>query len=169
MKITQTDNFVLVETDVIDLTNFTMNNCEPIRGFFGNYRWLSNFWPATVLVHGISFPTVEHAYVYSKVELSEDELEEMLLGTPGQAKAIGRMKPLRPDFDSVKVEIMLGLLRKKFSDTNADLKQRLIDTGDAELVEVNNWHDTFWGVNLQGVGLNNLGKSLMAVRTEISI
>ena len=45
-------------------------------------------------------------------------------------------------------------------------KQKLIDTGDIELVEVNSWGDTFYGV-CNGVGENHLGKLLMKIRKEL--
>lgn len=45
------------------------------------------------------------------------------------------------------------------------LSEMLEATGDAELIEGNHWGDTFWGV-CNGVGQNNLGKLLMAIRSE---
>ncbi len=64
----------------------------------------------------------------------------------------------------MKVDVMFGLIQQKFS--NPTLRTMLLDTGEAELVEVNNWGDTFWGV-FQSYGENNLGKLLMKVRAEI--
>uniref|UniRef100_UPI00345E83CD NADAR domain-containing protein n=1 Tax=uncultured Duncaniella sp. TaxID=2768039 RepID=UPI00345E83CD len=49
---------------------------------------------------------------------------------------------------------------------NPALAEKLIATGDAELVEGNYWHDTVWGV-CDGVGENHLGKILMRVREEL--
>jgi predicted NAD-dependent protein-ADP-ribosyltransferase YbiA (DUF1768 family) len=43
---------------------------------------------------------------------------------------------------------------------NEDLRKLLLDTGTSELIEDNNWHDTFWGV-CNGVGANKLGEILM--------
>lgn len=42
----------------------------------------------------------------------------------------------------------------------------LLRTGEQDLIEGNDWGDTFWGVD-QGIGDNHLGKILMQVRTEI--
>jgi predicted NAD-dependent protein-ADP-ribosyltransferase YbiA (DUF1768 family) len=42
----------------------------------------------------------------------------------------------------------------------------LLETGDAELIEGNDWGDTFWGV-CGGKGNNFLGKLLMEVRKEL--
>ena len=48
------------------------------------------------------------------------------------------------------------------------LRQQLLDTGDAELVEGNSWNDTFWGVSARtGKGKNWLGRLLMQVRGEM--
>ena len=70
---------------------------------------------------------------------------------------------MRPDWDQVKVSVMLGLLRMKFAD--AGLRNMLLSTGNQELIEDNDWFDTFWGV-CNGVGENQLGKLLMQVRAE---
>ena len=56
---------------------------------------------------------------------------------------------------------MTDLCRIKFSDPH--LRSLLLATGDAELIEGNWWHDQFWGV-CNGVGQNQLGKILMAIR-----
>ena len=50
---------------------------------------------------------------------------------------------------------------------NPRLAKWLIETGDEILVEGNTWNDKFWGV-CNGEGANNLGKILMAIRTELS-
>ena len=55
-------------------------------------------------------------------------------------------------------------IREKFKDIN--LSELLIGTEDVELVESNNWNDTFWGV-CNGKGKNHLGKILMEVREEL--
>jgi predicted NAD-dependent protein-ADP-ribosyltransferase YbiA (DUF1768 family) len=60
---------------------------------------------------------------------------------------------------------MLGIVRTKFNQ-NTDIRERLIDTGDAILVEENNWNDVYWGT-VNGEGLNHLGKILMKIRSEI--
>jgi len=83
------------------------------------------------------------------------------LETPGEAKRCGKMINCRPDWEGVKVDIMFALLASKFSDTS--LMDKLVATGDAELIEKNSWGDVFWGV-CQGVGKNWLGKLLMSIR-----
>lgn len=130
------------------------------------FQFLSNFTPCHVTMYGVTYPSVEHAYQASKC-LNKNDRELFLGITAGQAKRLGRKVVSRPDFDQVKVEFMLTLLRRKFSDSNPQLKQALIDTGSIELIEFNNWNDIFWGV-CDGRGTNMLGKLLMQVRNEIN-
>ena len=49
---------------------------------------------------------------------------------------------------------------------NPGLLDKLLATGDAELVEGNTWGDQVWGV-CDGVGENHLGKTLMRIRSEL--
>jgi ribA/ribD-fused uncharacterized protein len=138
---------------------------EPIAGFFGSYRWLSNFWPAPVVYEGVQFPTVEHAYQAAKTKDEKRWREFQLAKTPGDAKRLGRTLVIRKDWERVKVGVMLELLRFKFG-AHAELATKLLATKDAELIEANNWGDTFWGV-WRGKGHNQLGKLLMQVREEL--
>lgn len=72
---------------------------------------------------------------------------------------------LRPDWDLIKDKVMYEVCWLKFS-THPDLKEKLLATGDRELVEGNFWGDAYWGVYL-GVGENKLGKTLMKIRSEL--
>lgn len=136
---------------------------EPITSFSGVWRWLSNFFPAKVEFGGDTYPTVEHAYQAAKTY--DDEARKKIRDTPmpGRAKAIGRTIEMRPDWEALKEEVMLSLLRQKFSDR--DLSGLLVATGDTELIEGNYWGDTYWGV-CRGEGKNRLGVLLMQVREE---
>lgn len=60
---------------------------------------------------------------------------------------------------------MRDLVQDKFAE-HPRLAQLLLDTGDALLIEGNNWGDSFWGVtrNGDGDGANYLGKILMEIR-----
>ena len=134
-----------------------------IDSFQGEHRFLSNFWPAEVALDGVVYPSVEHAYVASKtLDLSARHV--ILKSTPGQAKRYGRTLALRPDWESVKLAVMAGLLVQKFR--HPELAALLRATGDAELVEGNTWGDTFWGV-CKGKGANNLGRMLMEIRSSL--
>jgi ribA/ribD-fused uncharacterized protein len=138
-----------------------------ISEFKNEYRFLSNFWLCEVEYAGKLFPSVEHAYVFAKTNILEEQellLNEGMSLTPAQIKGVGRSLTLRPDWNDVRIDIMRGLVKKKFS-TNSTLKQKLLDTGKAELIEGNTWHDYFWGV-CNEKGQNWLGKILMDIRED---
>jgi N-glycosidase YbiA len=127
------------------------------------YEFLSNFYPATVRLDGVEYPTVEHAYQAAKTLNEAERRHVRSAPTPAEAKARGGQVTIRPDWNEVKVEVMRGLLRQKFSD--AALRDRLLRTAPRELVEGNTWGDQFWGV-CEGKGENWLGRLLMEIRDE---
>ena len=88
-----------------------------------------------------------------------------------QAKIEGKKVPLREDWEEVKDEIMYKVVLTKFSQ-HRNLREKLLSTGDAELIEGNCWRDRYWGVypengEVDKDGLNKLGKILMRVREEL--
>lgn len=134
-----------------------------IESFSGKYRFLSNFYSVNVVFDGIEYPSTENAYQAAKT-LDVYTRSRFVAMTAGQAKKFGRQIRIRPDWEIVKVGIMLELLREKFK--RGAIRDRLLATGDAELIEGNTWGDRFWGV-CNGVGENMLGKLLMQVREEL--
>jgi ribA/ribD-fused uncharacterized protein len=138
-----------------------------IKAFRGPYSFLSNFYPSIVRFDGLAYPTVEHAYQAAKSP-HNSEYHAKLISVPadkaGDAKALGQNVTLRTDWEDVRLDIMLDLVRQKFR--HPKLRIQLKSTDDAELIEGNYWFDTFWGV-CNGHGQNHLGKILMKVRDEI--
>lgn len=143
-----------------------------IKQFQGEYRWLSNFWvsPMRITIHqfpiSVTAKTVEHLFQACKT-LDEEQFKTVInCTTPSDAKRMGRTVTLRDDWDDIKIDVMCKALKSKFNQ-NAELKQKLIDTGDEHIQEGNYWHDTFWGVDLKtDEGQNHLGKLLMELRTQ---
>lgn len=133
-----------------------------IKGFFEQYRWLSNFHPCTIFHCGYIFKSTEAAYQASKV--SYHEMGQFQSLNPSEAKKLGRIIPLRSDWEKVKDEVMYEILVQKFS--NLELRLLLLETGDRYLEETNWWGDTYWGV-CKGKGQNKLGKILMKIREKI--
>lgn len=134
-----------------------------IERFNGEYVFLSNFYPSPIVINGVEYPTVEHAYQAAKTCNRREKLLVAYASTPGQAKRMGRKLSLRLNWEEIKVDTMLGLVRLKFTESN--LRAKLLATGTVELVERNAWNDRFWGV-CRGNGQNQLGKILMRVREE---
>lgn len=135
-----------------------------ITSFINNYSFLSNFSPNEVIFENVKYSTVEHAFQAAKCFYVEDRADILACETPGRAKRMGREVDIRPDWESVKLKMMEKLVRYKFQ-SDLSLMQRLIATGDQELVEGNTWGDKFWGV-CEGIGENHLGKILMKIRAE---
>src|SRR3954465_12911198 len=113
----------------------SLSAAEPpsrIDSFQGEYRFLSNFWPAEVAFEKLTFPTVEHAYQAAKTLSMEERKRIANLPTPGEAKKEGRKVSQRPDWQQVKFQVMEECVRYKFTH-HADLRDKLLATGDAEL------------------------------------
>lgn len=136
-----------------------------IESFDGPNRFLSNFTMAEVALDSVLYPSVEHAYQAAKTLDPGGRMAVRDCPTPGQAKRLGRSLKSRPDWPQVKLAIMEDLLRQKFT-RHPGLRDKLLATGDQELVEGNTWGDTFWGV-CRGEGTNHLGRLLMKIRSEL--
>lgn len=141
----------------------------PIESFSGIYAFLSNFYPSPMRVDGKHFQTNEHYYQACKASTDEEFEYVRTAGTAAQAKRRGREVKLTKGWDNHKNEVMLKGLRIKFA--IPELRALLLGTGDAILIEANNWHDVFFGrcdcSKHGGAGENWLGRLLMAVRAEI--
>lgn len=144
-----------------------MSEVYKIESFAADYAFLSNFYPVVLHFDGLTYPTVEHAFQAQKTFDKSERLKIAQCGSPGRSKQLGRKVQLRQDWESVKVEIMTELVRLKFQ-SDEDLKSRLLETGDAQLIEGNTWNDRFWGV-CGGHGKNWLGRILMRVREELAL
>ena len=132
-----------------------------IEGFFGEFRFLSNFYPSEIIFGGVTYPTVEHAYQALKCSDKLQRLRIAQAPTPGQAKKMGRECHLRANWDTIRISMMYTLLVDKFR--IPELRDALVMTHPHDLEETNNWHDQFWGV-CNGTGENHLGKLLMKIR-----
>ena len=137
-----------------------------INSFQGEYRFLSNFHPCTIVYEEITYPSVEHAYQAAKTNNLSHRHCIAATSSPGLAKRLGRRVPIRPDWEQKKLQIMYQLCRQKFF-KNETLAQQLKTTGDQPLIKGNAWNDTFWGI-CNGRGQNHLGKILMIIRQQLN-
>jgi ribA/ribD-fused uncharacterized protein len=136
-----------------------------ISGFFGDFRWLSNFHVCPIVYGGITYPSTEHAYQAAKTEDRAIKLS-FLDKTPARARKMGQELPLPPDWEALKLKVMHDVNFLKY-DQNEALRELLRLTGDAILVEENYWNDRFWGI-CRGTGENHLGRILMRVRENMT-
>lgn len=136
-----------------------------IDNFRDAYAFLSNFYDVPVEYNGLCFCNSEAAFQAQKT-VDETERVQFTNLDASNAKRLGRIISLRDDWERVKIQVMYEVCYAKFIQ-NPRLAKWLIETGDEILVEGNTWNDKFWGV-CNGEGANNLGKILMAIRTELS-
>jgi ribA/ribD-fused uncharacterized protein len=143
-----------------------MNN--PITSFTGEFRFLSNFWVCSnsFQYRGRNWITTEQAYQAAKLKPEHEHLADLMDDdkiSPSKAKRIGKEIDIREDWNVVRLAVMININRLKY-ENNPDLMQMLLDTKGRELIEGNNWGDTFWGQSPLGNGRNELGKILMGIR-----
>lgn len=148
---------------------------ETIDQFRGEYYFLSNFYPDAPFVdeEGREWKTSEHYFQAMKCENSEDMKIIQNARSAAEAKTFGRMVKCRKDWEAIKITVMANALKMKFGQ-NPKLIPRLLDTGDAFLVEVNTWHDNFWGRCIcdrckKKIGKNYLGLILIKLRDKFKI
>ena len=135
-----------------------------IDNFREEYFFLSNFYRCSVMYMGYEFTCAEAAFQAAKCPARAWEF--LTLG-PSEAKKLGRSVVLRYGWSYIKIAIMRRIIYSKFSQ-NRYLLEKLLSTGNAILIEGNDWGDTYWGqVNEEGE--NNLGKILMEVRAEMKL
>jgi ribA/ribD-fused uncharacterized protein len=141
-----------------------VHNSKQIKGFFGNYKWLSNFHKSDVWFRGLKYPSSENAYQAAKVESTQQILFTKISPEESKKAWIDLPHAFTPEqWDDIKFEIMAEVLFSKF--TNRELKNRLMALDeDVYLEETNWWSDIYWGVDLTKGGENNLGKLLMRVK-----
>ena len=132
------------------------------------YGAFSNLYRRSVTFEGVVFPTSEHAYQAGKAR--KPAVRDWILSAPTPALAAMAAHGLyvwdvAPDWAQTKFDRMRRVLRAKF-DQHEDLRQLLMSTGNARLVEVgtvNNAVNRLWG-EVDGKGENMLGVMLMELR-----
>lgn len=115
-----------------------------IKLFRGAYEFLSNYYdPCSVTYGGRTYRNSEAAYQAQKCRYdSERELFTEL--SPDESKALGKQIPIISGWDEKKATVMREIIHAKFSQ-HPELAEKLIATGEQELVEGNFWHDNFFG------------------------
>ena len=140
---------------------------KAITSFRGDYGFLSNMHSVPVKWDGRIYQNSEAAFQSAK-SMEPEERNTFCSLNGVTAKRQGKKVLLRKDWEDVKDGIMEEVVRAKFTQ-NPELAKKLVATGDAQLMEGNNWHDTYWGVDSRTLeGENHLGVILMKIRAELS-
>ncbi len=137
-----------------------------IFGFFGEYRFLSNFHESKLIVDGIIYLNSEAAYMAGKTDNKTIKKIFSRL-SPLEARELGTNIKIIDNWDSLRISHMQKCIDAKFIG-NKELSRKLLATENKTLEETNNWNDTFWG-RVDGVGENNLGKCLMNTRDRLKL
>jgi ribA/ribD-fused uncharacterized protein len=128
------------------------------------YGCFSNFSAHGFELDGLYWPTSEHYFQAQKFAGTPHVEQIQQAKTAKDAARMGRdrKRPLRPDWEEVKDDIMRKAVLKKFQ-THAEIREILLETGTEELVE-NSPIDYYWGCGKDGTGKNKLGQILMETR-----
>lgn len=134
------------------------------------YYGFTNFSPHPVLYQGKIYPTSEHLFQSFKFQGHRPNLAEHIRTCsewPSVAFREARrfLPEVRPDWKQVNIEKMDETLWHKF-DQHRNLREELLATGDAELVEDSD-KDSFWGIGADHQGRNELGKALERLRAVL--
>lgn len=131
------------------------------------YGCFSNFAAYPIRLGGRMWPTSEHYFQAQKFD--DPQHAEAIRNTksPMIAARMGRdrSKPIKKDWDAMKVTVMTAAVRAKFTQ-HEDLRSILLGTGDAKLIE-HTENDSYWGDGGDGSGQNMLGRILMQIRDEL--
>jgi len=147
---------------------------DEIRFYRANEKpWgvFSNLYRRSIIFEGVQYPTAEHAYQAGKPR--RPEVRDWLMSAPSPAllamAAHGLYQwDIAPGWSKIKFDRMRSVLWAKFTQHD-DLRELLLSTGDARLVEsanVNNAVNRLWG-EVDGVGRNMLGTMLMELREQL--
>jgi len=154
------------------------------------YGVFSNLFRREIAVNGMRYPTVEHAY--QSLKPRDVRVRDWLLAAPAPSLIalaahvlpsdepdptllMGRVADsllgfhTRPGWSRLRYPWMLHCLQAKFSQ-HADLRQLLLSTGNAVLIEAGKIDDDAgrrWGI-VNGKGQNYLGRMLMRVRAKLA-
>jgi ribA/ribD-fused uncharacterized protein len=147
---------------------------DDIRFYRANekpYGAFSNLYRREIEFEGEIFVTSEHAYQAGKAR--KPAVKKWLMEAPSPSLLAMAAHGLyywdvTPGWSTSKFDRMRGVLRAKFTQ-HADLRELLVSTGDARLVEsttVDNEVNRLWG-EVNGVGRNMLGVLLMELRDAL--
>jgi ribA/ribD-fused uncharacterized protein len=159
---------------------------EPVFFFSGNpalneFKEFSNMHEAKIQVDGITFPTVEHYFQWSKAKMFGDaEIQTKILKTasPKTVKSYGKkVKGFDEEsWSAKKDEVMRTAVKAKLMQ-HPDILRKLRDTGVRPIAEADP-RGKYWGIGTSAdtskakdvsrwPGKNVMGKILMNLRTEL--
>jgi ribA/ribD-fused uncharacterized protein len=128
------------------------------------YGEFSNFASFPIEIDRKTWPTTEHYFQAQKFNDAEYQEKIRLEPSPMIAARLGRSRkvPIKKDWEQIKDDVMRTAVAEKIKQ-HAAIKDLLISTGDAKLVE-HTKNDSYWADGGDGSGKNMLGIILMECR-----
>lgn len=116
------------------------------------YCRFSNFWSCQISVKGQQYKTVEHFFQSEKFRDPEHRQEVRAAPTAMEAARRGRdrKRPLRPDWEAIKDNVMYQAVKAKFTQ-HSNLAKILLGTGARTIIE-HTKNDSYWGDGGNGSG-----------------
>lgn len=124
-------------------------------------------------VNDINIPSSEALYQACKFPLFP-EIQKQIISSKNAMKAkqiaLKYAHYIRPDWESIKFDVMRWCLRVKYLQNKKIIEEMLLSTGEAPIVEYSK-KDGIWGAvptnNHELVGTNAMGRLLMELRQQI--
>lgn len=145
----------------------------PSPAFVGCFKFLSNMLPCKLSVNGLSFNSSEAAFQSFKYsDPNKRGIFSMMDGYEAKRYWKSRGQFVREDWNDIRFTVLKLVVRQKFIQ-NPVLLQKLLNTDDAFLVELNTWHDNTYGNCTcpkcsHIVGQDRFGAILREVKSELS-
>jgi ribA/ribD-fused uncharacterized protein len=159
---------------------------EPVFFFMGNpslseNKMFSNMHEAPVQIDGMTFPTVEHYFQWSKAKMFGDadvQSKIMKTASPKSAKAYGKkVKNFDAEAWNEKRDSVMRTAVKAKLMQHPDILKKLRDTGTRPIAEADP-RGKYWGIGTSAEtskakdvsrwpGQNKMGKILMELRDEL--
>jgi ribA/ribD-fused uncharacterized protein len=160
---------------------------EPVFFFAGNpalneFKAFSNMHDASIQIDGMTFPTVEHYFQWSKAKMfgdNEAQAKIMKTASPKSVKSYGKkVKNFDEEAWNEKKDSVMRVAVKAKLMQHPDILKKLRDTGTRPIGEADP-RGKYWGIGTSAEtskakdvsrwpGQNKMGKILMELRKELS-
>lgn len=149
------------------MTPWDIGPCILIFDPIGEYAGLSNYADSIIEAVGTVWPSAEHLFQAQKFLSAAHREQIRAASTPAAAKSIAWNElnsHVRHDWDSIRVDAMTYVLRKKFRQNND--KGRLLCSSFPLPIAEDSMLDAYWGIG-PGQGQNHLGNIMERIRAEL--
>jgi predicted NAD-dependent protein-ADP-ribosyltransferase YbiA (DUF1768 family) len=127
---------------------------------------LRNDFPAEIVFAGERYASVLHGYWALCAADTSDRSRIRDAASGREAQELGGRAPRRSDWPDVRLAVMAGLLRAKFTQ-HSELAQVLVSTGDARIRYTGLSESPYWRDVPDNRGRNWVGRLLELIRSEL--